>query len=349
MALWPLTVAAAFKGSSPTAALRGSLRTAPARERASVHAREEARAQSGRPLKPRPTSGRLPPLDLVRLRPLMERTGGRPEVVIALLDGPIATRHPELAASRIREIPGRLQGTCARASSAACMHGTFVAAILSAQRGSLAPAICPGCTLLVRPIFAETATQNGDMPGATPEDLASAIVDAVEAGARLINISAAIRHSSAKGALALTEALDHAMRGGVITVAAAGNARTIGGTVITAHPSVIPAVACDLRGRTLNRSNLGHSIGRRGMSAPGEGITSLGAAGGPLTLEGTSAAAPFVTGATALLWSEFPAATAAQVTDAVTRARGTRRTTVVPPLLDACAADKVLRAARTGG
>ena len=88
----------------------------------------------------------------------------------------------------------------------------------------------------------------------------------------------------------------------------------------------------------MNESNLGSSIGRRGLTAPGDAITSLGAEGQPLTLGGTSVAVPFVTGTIALLWSEFPAATAAQIKLAITQASAPRRASVVPPLLDAAAA-----------
>jgi hypothetical protein len=49
-----------------------------------------------------------------------------------------------------------------------------------------------------------------------------------------------------------------------------------------------------------------------------------------------------VTGAVGLLWSVFPQATAADVKRAVTQAGGTRRTTIVPPLLDAWAAYQAL-------
>ena len=42
-------------------------------------------------------------LDLVKLRPLMARTSGRPDVAIGLLDGPVAVRHPDLASQRIAE------------------------------------------------------------------------------------------------------------------------------------------------------------------------------------------------------------------------------------------------------
>ena len=93
----------------------------------------------------------------------------------------------------------------------------------------------------------------------------------------------------------------------------------------------------------MTQSNLGSSIGRRGLGAPGDAITSLGAEGPPLTLGGTSAATPFVTGAIALLWSAFPAATAAEVRYAVTHASAPRRTTVVPPLLDAWGAYHMMK------
>lgn len=273
------------------------------------------------------------PLDLVQLTPLMDRTRGRPEISIGLIDGPVALNQPDLIDANIREVPGKLRGTCNRAETVACSHGTFVAGILAARRGSLAPAISPGCTLLLRPIFAETANGNGLMPSATPEQLAEAIVDCVDAGARLLNLSAAVAVPSSKGERQLEDALDYAASHGAISVAAAGNQGTVGGSSITRHPAVIPVAACDLQGRPLNESNLGSSIGRRGLMAPGVGITSLGTNGKTQTFGGTSAAAPFVTGALALLWSEFPAARAAEVKLAITRRQS--RNTVVPPVLDA--------------
>jgi subtilisin family serine protease len=184
------------------------------------------------------------------------------------------------------------------------------------------------------------------MPSATAEQLAEAIIASISAGARILNISAAIALPSSRSAHALKEALDQAIKRGVIVVAAAGNQGTLGGTPITSHPWVISVVAYDLDGRPMGQSNLGSAIGRRGLGAPGDKITSLGAHGKPLSLDGTSAAAPFVTGAIALLWSELPSATAGELKLAVAQASAPRRATVVPSLLNAWAAYQVMLTAR---
>src|SRR5215208_4469097 len=97
-------------------------------------------------------------LDLVGLTSLMELSNGIPEVVVGMLDGPVVMDHTYLS-ENLREATG-VVGDCSQVSSTACLHGTFVAGVLSARRGSQAPAICPGCTLLIRPIFKETSPSN---------------------------------------------------------------------------------------------------------------------------------------------------------------------------------------------
>jgi subtilisin family serine protease len=284
----------------------------------------------------------LGPLGTVQLTSLMDRTAGRPEIAIGLIDGPVFLSHPDLTAGHIREVPGRLRGTCARADSAACLHGTFVAGILCARRGSVAPAICPRCTLLVRPIYSETDPAIGEMPSSTPDELAEAIADCINAGARVLNLSLVSAKSSPTGSRNLAQALDYAMSRGVIAVAAAGNQGLIGNSVITRHPAVIPVTASDLRGQPLSESNLGRAIGRRGLMAPGIGITSLGTNGRPQAFGGTSAATPFVTGTIALLWSEFPRVNVTYMTLAVLQGWPKQRRSIVPPLLDARVAYQTL-------
>jgi hypothetical protein len=115
----------------------------------------------------------MSPLGLVNLTGLMYLTRGRPALAIGLIDGPVALGHPHLAAESIRAIPGNAPGACTRAASAASRHGSFVAGLLSARRESPAPAICPDCTLLARPMFSETTPLNGRMPSVRPGELAA--------------------------------------------------------------------------------------------------------------------------------------------------------------------------------
>ena len=280
----------------------------------------------------------MSPLDLVKLSLLMEHGQGLPEVTVGLIDGPVAFDHPELTAVSFREIPGELEGTCTRADSAACTHGTFVAGILFGRRGSLAPAICPGCTLLLRPIFAESSGGTVQMPSASPEELAIAITDSVNAGAHVINLSSALVQHSPRAEDQLKRALDYAAHKGVLIVAAAGNQGIVGGSTITRHSWVIPVAACNAEGWPLSETNLGKSIGRYGLRAPGENIMSLGTAGNAQTSGGTSAAAAFVTGAIALLWSAFPGVSAPLMKLAITQTGADRRAAIAPPLLNAWAA-----------
>jgi subtilisin family serine protease len=210
----------------------------------------------------------MSPLELVQLTALMERTYGSPEVTIGLIDGPVSTQHPDLAGGHLREILGNAGGTCARAESMACLHGTFVAGILCGNRHSRAPAICPNCTLLIRPIFAETTSEHDSVPRTTPLELATAIVECINAGARVINLSLALARPSANGEQVLEDALNQAARRGVIVVAAAGNQSALGGSTITRHPGVIPVASCDVQGRPMNETNLGGSIGRWATALP---------------------------------------------------------------------------------
>ena len=279
-------------------------------------------------------------LDAVRLSRLMELTLGSAEIVIGLIDGPVVN-HPDLAIENVRLVPSTMAVPTERETGPAHAHGTYVAGILSARRGSPAPAICPGCILIVRPIFIERASRGADTPNASPSELADAIVDCIKAGARILNLSVALALPSPNREPKLEHALDHAAARGTIVVTAAGNQGTLGSSAISRHPWVVPVGACDLAGKPVAASNLGSSIARRGLMAPGDAVTSLGTNAQPVTSGGTSAAAPFVTGAIALLMSLFRQANPAEVKSAVTRT-DLRRTSVVPPLLNAWAAYQLM-------
>ena len=96
-------------------------------------------------------------LRLVGLPALMQGNTGVPSVTVGLIDGPVALNHTELASENVRVLEESRGGACTKPESTACTHGTYVAGILHAKRDSHVRGICPGCTLLVRSIFSETA------------------------------------------------------------------------------------------------------------------------------------------------------------------------------------------------
>lgn len=281
-------------------------------------------------------------LDRVGLTPLMARTQGSATVAIGLIDGPVAVDHSNFAASTIRGVGQNPVVRCRYSSAAACAHGTLVAAMLVARGNGQHSGICPDCTLLVRPVFHDSAKDLQHPPGATPLELADALLDCMNAGARVINLSLALAPNYLPYEPALQRALDDSVRRGVILVAAAGNQNAIGGTIITNHSWPIPVMACDLQGRPADYSNFGPSIGRGGLSAPGSaGIAPSVGGGRESTFGGTSIAAPYVTGTVALLWSLFPKANAQQIKLAVTSATP-RRAGLVAPVLNAWTAHQTL-------
>ena len=260
------------------------------------------------------------PLDLVGLRPLMALSRGTPAVAVGVVDGPVAD-HPALAGVRLRRI-----GPGGSGSPLALRHGTFVAGLLAG--------ICPGCTLLSRPIFGAAAADG--TVASTADHLAAAIADCIAAGARVVNVSAALAEPSPNRLRALEQAADLAAARGCLLVVAAGNQGAVGGSTLTRHPWVIAVTASDATGRPLPLSNFAATIGRGGIAAPGVGVASLSAAGGITIAGGTSAAAPFVSGAAALLASLVPRASGAAIRHAL--CGPAPRRSIVPPLLDAWAA-----------
>jgi subtilisin family serine protease len=282
----------------------------------------------------------MDPLIQTRLHSLMNLSSGHPDVVIGVIDGPVDFSHPAFKDSRIRTVKDSQIVACKNANNIACTHGTFVAGILCAKRGLSAPAICPDCEILLNTIFREDAknTGNNDIisPSATPEELSNAIIETIDAGAKIINLSLGLSTSSLIVYDKLQQAYDYALQKGVIIVVAAGNQGNIGNISLINHEWLIPVAACDENGRLDSMSNFGPSIGHRGLIAPGVNIRSTNPGGQYIQMSGTSFAAPFVTGAIALLWSIFTKATAAVIKHAIiTNTTDRRRRSIIPSLLNA--------------
>ena len=225
----------------------------------------------------------MDPLDQTNLRSVMSISKGEPNIVIGIIDGPVQLNHPAFQRSRIRTARDSQMNTCKNASSIACSHGTFVAGILCAERGLSAPAICPNCEIILNPVFMEEKdnTDKKDIlfPSTTPEELAIAIIDTVNAGARVINLSLGLSLSSLAEYDKLLEAYDYALHKSVIIIVAAGNQGSIGNISLINHRWIVPVAACDENGHLDPTSNFGPSIGNRGLMAPGVNVMSTSPSG----------------------------------------------------------------------
>lgn len=262
------------------------------------------------------------PLQTVGISKLAEVTRGRAEVSIGLIDGVVDVSDSRLKDAHIQNV-NSAEIACNGPSDEGCRHATLLAATLV----GLQDGACPACTLLVHPIF--TSTRVSSPPVSDAMTLASALVDTVEAGASVINLSLAVNNVGRQAALALTDVLNFACSRGVIVVAASGNGGELATSPITAHPWVIPVVAYNGGKSLLSFSNIGRSVGMNGLGAPGI----VASADGVPQIAGTSVAAVFVTAAAALLRSALPESSPGEVIHALRAASGNRGG-VIPPLLD---------------
>jgi hypothetical protein len=273
------------------------------------------------------------PSALLKLDGLLADSDGR-GVFIALVDGPVDRTHPDFAALDLRELDG--SRGCVVPASPGCGHGTFVAGILGARRGGSAPGLCPASTLLVRPIFCEHPDL-GQCPLVTVGELAKAVREAVDAGARVVNLSVGLSGGAADPA-PLYAAYDYARERGALVVVAAGNHGTAEPSPLLLHPWPIGVAAADAGGRPVAR--VAPAVADRVLLAPGVEVTSTAPGKGYRSLSGTSAAAPFVAGAIALLWGLYPDADPATLRAAVL---GEGEPGSRPRLLDAEASRRRLR------
>jgi subtilisin family serine protease len=284
----------------------------------------------------------MDPLDLLNLRQLMSRSRGHNDIKIGVIDGPIDFNHSQLKNAKTRTISDSQFIQCKNSDSAACIHGTFVLGILSGIRNSNSPAICPECQILLRPIFKDFSSPSSSkenyvhLPKSTPEEVAKAIIETINAGAKIINLSIGISTSALVTYHELQQAYEYALRNHVIIIAASGNQGSLGYASILYHPWVIPVVSCDEFGKISDISNLGSLIAKKGIMAPGTNIKSIIPNNKYSYMSGTSFAAPFVTGTIALLWSIFRNASSTDIISAIIKTDvSSNRRSLIPPLVNA--------------
>jgi subtilisin family serine protease len=176
-------------------------------------------------------------------------------------------------------------------------HGTAVAGICGAQiNNSIGIAgTSPDCPLMIL----RAGNANGYLE---EDDVASAILYAVDNGARIINMS----FGDAQASPMLEEVVNYASGQGVLLIAAAGNSGTEDPVYPAAYGPVLSVGACNQQDNRASFSSFGVSLD---LLAPGVAITStlMGQTYGLMQGgSGTSYAAPFASGVAGLILSLHP-------------------------------------------
>jgi len=227
-----------------------------------------------------------------------KKNGGTTQVTVAVLDTGVDYTHPDLA-NRVDARNGYnyIDGHADPMDDDG--HGTHVAGIIAAEMNKIGIAGVSGkANVKILPFKVLDHQGNGTM-----YDVSLAIMDAVDKGADVINLSLTGERGKEKPKM-LQEAIDYARDHDVAVIAAAGND---GGRVERYVPASMPGViAVSAVGEELELakfSNYGSGIG---FAAPGEEILSTYLRGRYVYASGTSQAAPFVSGTVALIKAAEP-------------------------------------------
>lgn len=215
-------------------------------------------------------------------------------VTVAVVDSGVDAAHPQLAGAVTRQVD--LTATDPRD----CVgHGTAVAGIIAGRdltsRGVPVLGVAPAAAIVS---IKQTEGRSGDV-----SRLARGIRRAADLGADVINVSV-----QAHDAPELKAAVTYAQARDAVIVAAAGNVKQDDGAVTPAYPAEYPGViAVGAASPDGGKPGFSNDVTRVSVTAPGAGVTSAWTGGGYRTgLDGTSFAAPFVSGVAALVRARHP-------------------------------------------
>jgi subtilisin family serine protease len=232
-------------------------------------------------------------------------TDHRVDIDIAIIDSGIQVNHPDLNVVGGRDFTRR--GTSFNDENG---HGTHVAGTVAAlDNGIGVVGVAPGARLWAVRVMNQFGT------GST-----SSIISGINWVAQRRNIRVANMSVGGNYSRAINEAVERAVAGGLVIVAAAGNeSQNVAEFSPASSDSAISVSALQtgaLPGDELfaRFSNFGVGVT---LTAPGVGVRSTYLRGRYATMDGTSMAAPHVTGAAALYLAGHPGASPAQVRQAL--------------------------------
>ncbi len=239
-------------------------------------------------------------------------TTGDPNLIVAVVDTGIDYTHPDLKDRVVlgQDFTFRPGMIFNRKDKNGPMddnaHGTHCAGIIGATANNSVgiAGVAPGVKLMAVKVL----TAKG---GGTEYDVMKGVAYSITNGAKIVSMSL--------GGTATTSVerkfYEAAVMSGALVVAAAGNSAD-GLGFPAAYPGVLSVGATDSGGGLAKFSNHDASMS---VTAPGVGILSTIPGDTYAKFSGTSMAAPYVAGVSALVWSQHPDWTAQQVKEQLER------------------------------
>ncbi|MEH2246147.1 S8 family peptidase [Nostoc sp.] len=179
-------------------------------------------------------------------------------------------------------------------------HATGIFSMMFGQPGSPIEGVAPYCTAINIPLF-ETATTDESL---SPLNIAHAFNLALELGVNIIHCAACHPTQTGFAHEMIQKAVKQCQDNNILIVAPSGNNKGECFCAPAILPNVLAVGMMKDNGQPANYSNWGGQFQEQGILAPGENI--LAAEPGtdePVRQEGTSLAAPLITGISALLMS----------------------------------------------
>jgi subtilisin family serine protease len=225
-------------------------------------------------------------------------------VLVAVLDTGIDADHPDLQGAAVTGLDLTASTVGAEDVDG---HGTAVAGIIAARANNHQgiAGVCWSCSILPVKVLNDQA--HGSM-----DELAEGIVEAADAGARLISMSL----GGPAGSDTLNQAIGYAVAKDVILVAAAGNNSSSAPFYPAASPGVLGVAGTNEADLLYPWSDFGSWVR---LAAPGCNPAPV-AGGGYANFCGTSSATPVVSGLIALALSMRPGLSRDQIAHALSAA-----------------------------
>ena len=234
--------------------------------------------------------------DLPGISELRRRTSGDPRVLVAVLDGVADIGHEAFVGAdvTVERMPWTAESDPQEMSSA---HATHIASVIFSLSAAGVDGLAPACRGLLLGAGVDEATALAE------PNIARGIEHALARGAQIIHCAICSPSQTAEPDEFLARAVRKAESMGVVIVAPAGNDYGENWCVPSALPTVLAVGALADDGSPMRFTNFGSKYEGHSIMGPGQRVHGAKLGGGTKVEDGTSVAAPVLTGIIAALTS----------------------------------------------